>query len=756
MQAYQVQRSRCDIPAARKSAGVEAGKVRRSPASRTSPYQVSDILQFAVHRALSTAAATSTDDMDKLIEALGGRRTRRQSLEWQPRYVPDDVPFPSFSSRRPSTSSLESIPQETEAREERLIFPRAARSNESGARDTPQSDGASVNDLRAIAEALGGRPIRPKPPEPSRSPTTYSIDEIIRRHGPAHLSATTAKLLPSTPTISPSSTSHSGSNESVVEPVTPASSDGAEMRPRQSRSRQVEPPYTLEEAVVRSRIVLNRLEQDTGQRSLDLEPSSPVDSTAHSPLARKPSARQQSSPHANSGPPDSFVAKLVNSKRLTRLLALKRPEHIGQTVSLADVGSSNGYPVLVFLGLGCVRYLAGLFDELAAASGIRLICIDRWGLGKTTSLPESRRSLAEWASVVEEVIDSLSIGRFGILAHSAGAPYALTVANRLRTRVQGRVNLLAPWISIDVEAGMCEHFDESVFCLTQVTTGYRWLKYVPTPLIRTVQATEWKLQEWVLGRPPPRADVGLSYDARSPASYDHSSGILQLGGTQQTSSLSGSGIEVPSALPGESISEPWTEITAVPPDPDELGERTHTLAPKRSRIRASMINVASKLSSAPPEVTKLENAAKASISSTDKPSRISRDGSPSLGAAQHRPASRSSIAQSHESSLATALIQASHAESMSGSSSDLLTLLRGDAKTWMKVYQDVRSPCKIWFGEKDDKIGSKTLDWLRREVADCELIILKDEGHNLITSSAVMLQVFESLHVDSLSAAPPA
>lgn len=694
--------------------------------------------------------------MDKLIEALGGRRARSQSLEWQPRYVPDDVPFPSFSSRRPSTSSLESIPQKTEAREERLIFPRAARFDEPGARDTPQSDGASVNDLRAIAEALGGRLIRPKPPEPSRSPTTYSIDEIIRRHGLVHLSATTAKPLPSTPTISPSSTSHSGSNESVVEPVTPASLDGAEMSSRQSQTRQVEPPYTLEEAVVRSRIVLDRLEQDTGRPSTKCELPSPVVSTAHSPLATKQSARQQSSPHANSGPPDSFVAKLVNSKRLTRLLALKRPEHIGQTVSLADVGSSNGYPVLVFLGLGCVRYLAGLFDELAAASGIRLICIDRWGLGKTTSLPESRRSLADWASVVEEVIDSMSIGKFGILAHSAGAPYALTVANRLRSRVQGRVHLLAPWISVDVEAGMCENFDEAVFCLTSVATGYRWLKYVPTPLIRTVQATEWKLQEWVLGRPPQRADVGLSYDAQSPTSYNHSSGVLRLGGTQQTSILSGCGTEVPSALPGESNSEPWTEITAVPPDPDELGERTHKLAPKKSRIRASMLNVASKLSSAPIVTTDLDGMAKASISSIAQSSQSPKAELPSLGAAQHRPASRSSTAQSHESSLATALIQASHAESMSGSSSDLLTLLRGDAKTWMKVYQDVQSPCKIWFGEKDDKIGSKTLDWLRREVADCELIILKDEGHNLITSSAVMLQVFESLHVDSLSATPPA
>lgn len=33
---------------------------------------------------------------------------------------------------------------------------------------------------------------------------------------------------------------------------------------------------------------------------------------------------------------------------------------------------------MVFLGLGCVRYLTALYDEMAIALNLRLICIDRY------------------------------------------------------------------------------------------------------------------------------------------------------------------------------------------------------------------------------------------------------------------------------------------------------------------------------------------------------------------------------------------
>lgn len=122
-------------------------------------------------------------------------------------------------------------------------------------------------------------------------------------------------------------------------------------------------------------------------------------------------------------------------------------------ISLADVGSSGGRPVFVFLGLGSVCHVVALFDELAASLGPRLICIDRWGLGRSDDAPAERRGLLEWARVVEYVADELGIPSFGLLAHSAGAPYALATALRLGSRIVGTIHLLSPWVSCDIDGG---------------------------------------------------------------------------------------------------------------------------------------------------------------------------------------------------------------------------------------------------------------------------------------------------------------
>ena len=80
----------------------------------------------------------------------------------------------------------------------------------------------------------------------------------------------------------------------------------------------------------------------------------------------------------------------------------------------------------------------------------------RWGLGRT-EVPQSKsaRGIMEWASAVEEVLDQLQIYECSVMAHSAGAPYALSFANRVPERIRGDLCLLAPWIG-GGESGM-EH-----------------------------------------------------------------------------------------------------------------------------------------------------------------------------------------------------------------------------------------------------------------------------------------------------------
>lgn len=71
----------------------------------------------------------------------------------------------------------------------------------------------------------------------------------------------------------------------------------------------------------------------------------------------------------------------------------------------------------------------------------------RWGLGRT-DVPSSSasRGVPEWSTVVDEVLDRLNINQCGVMAHSAGAPYALSFANKYPERIIGDICLLAPWV----------------------------------------------------------------------------------------------------------------------------------------------------------------------------------------------------------------------------------------------------------------------------------------------------------------------
>ncbi|TFY59745.1 hypothetical protein EVJ58_g5588 [Rhodofomes roseus] len=201
--------------------------------------------------------------------------------------------------------------------------------------------------------------------------------------------------------------------------------------------------------------------------------------------------------------PSQAIAQYLRSARLTTLLPLTRFPHASKdhplTVSLSDLGSPTGYPVVVFLGLGCVRHIMGLYDEMAECLNIRLITIDRWGLGRTDSpRSKSARGIPEWAYVVEEVLDRLKIDQCSVMAHSAGAPYALAFANKYPERIRGEVCLMAPWVGGGEGA------------------GYKWLKYVPNGILKTAQAAEWKLQAWMIGKPPTFQFEGIGFDASSP------------------------------------------------------------------------------------------------------------------------------------------------------------------------------------------------------------------------------------------------
>ena len=189
-----------------------------------------------------------------------------------------------------------------------------------------------------------------------------------------------------------------------------------------------------------------------------------------------------------SSPSEAGLAGSTSQKRgLTHCVHITVPGTPNVQVSFADVGMGDGHAVMVFLGLGASRHLIGLYDELASAIGLRLVCIDRWGIGRTDQVAAEARTILGWSFVVEQVADLLGIDRFSVLAHSAGAPFAAALALLFPDRILGPVHLLAPWTGMQQES------------------GYRWLRYIPDGVIKTAQAAESRFQGWKLSKEGGRA-----------------------------------------------------------------------------------------------------------------------------------------------------------------------------------------------------------------------------------------------------------
>ena len=325
----------------------------------------------------------------------------------------------------------------------------------------------------------------------SLRPQVLSIDEIIRKHSPAAQDAEAAIVTKARLDLGLSPKPSTPVPTSPVTPLsptplrTPRPGDTSTLAPLHDMTSQRDSPSAstgndhlgrskedLEITGESEELVMRDLE--IGQQLLDkLERGSLASSGNSGPkrmsfnLPRSPTPQRSSGAATPTGTPNKdelshSLARYLRSPSLNRILTLPRPfPERPLRVSLAEVGDLSGKPVLVFLGLGCARHLIAMYDDLAKALGLRLICIDRWGYGKTDPMTEEHGSIMRWAWVVEQVMDRLEVDRFQLMAHSAGAAYAVAVVLRIPERVKGTLYFLAPWVSTEIDGG--EHKVFKVF-----------------------------------------------------------------------------------------------------------------------------------------------------------------------------------------------------------------------------------------------------------------------------------------------------
>jgi pimeloyl-ACP methyl ester carboxylesterase len=107
----------------------------------------------------------------------------------------------------------------------------------------------------------------------------------------------------------------------------------------------------------------------------------------------------------------------------------------GRRIGCLEVGAADGFPVFHFHGNGSSRLEVLLLADAAASDGVRLIGLDRPGIGNSDTAPG--RSLLDWPHDVAEVADRLDIERFAVEGFSAGGAYALACAHRIAHRLTG-------------------------------------------------------------------------------------------------------------------------------------------------------------------------------------------------------------------------------------------------------------------------------------------------------------------------------
>jgi pimeloyl-ACP methyl ester carboxylesterase len=107
-----------------------------------------------------------------------------------------------------------------------------------------------------------------------------------------------------------------------------------------------------------------------------------------------------------------------------------------------DVGDPHGPLILHNHGGPSSRLEARLLMDAAASNGLRLVCVDRPGMGQSS--PQKERSYRGWADDLVAVADALGHREFGVTGWSEGGPWALAAAAYIDPARLRHVSSIAP------------------------------------------------------------------------------------------------------------------------------------------------------------------------------------------------------------------------------------------------------------------------------------------------------------------------
>ena len=114
----------------------------------------------------------------------------------------------------------------------------------------------------------------------------------------------------------------------------------------------------------------------------------------------------------------------------------------GRRLAYLEVGNPNGPLVIHNHGGPSSRLEARLLEASAVKNGIRLVCVDRPGMGQSS--PQKARTYSGWADNLIAIADALEFDEFGVTGWSEGGPWALAAAAYIDPRRLRHVSSIAP------------------------------------------------------------------------------------------------------------------------------------------------------------------------------------------------------------------------------------------------------------------------------------------------------------------------
>jgi pimeloyl-ACP methyl ester carboxylesterase len=118
------------------------------------------------------------------------------------------------------------------------------------------------------------------------------------------------------------------------------------------------------------------------------------------------------------------------------------PTRDGRKLTYLEVGDPDGPLVIHNHGGPSSRYEARLLADSASKNRLRLICVDRPGMGRSS--PQKTRTYARWADDLIAIADALGYHEFGVTGWSEGGPWALAAAAYIDPVRLRHVSSIAP------------------------------------------------------------------------------------------------------------------------------------------------------------------------------------------------------------------------------------------------------------------------------------------------------------------------